>query len=72
MTGILSMAIGLYIFGATHYITPSNGWTKYAYFVILVIARLLMGFGNGCLQASTSSIIAFNFPENMIKLFGIQ
>lgn len=41
-------------------------------FAVLFVSRFVQGFGNGCINASSSSIIAFNFPDNMGTLLGIQ
>lgn len=71
LSGILAQAIGLFIFGYTNNIPPSEGYLKWVYFVLLLVARSLLGYGNGCIGACSSSIIAFNFAERMGTLFGI-
>ena len=45
---------------------------KWVFFGLACASRVLMGFGNGCLNSATSSIIAFNYPEAMGFLIGLQ
>jgi len=71
LTGVLSQAVALVIFGYADKI-PSTDALTWVYFAVLLFSRILLGFGNGCIQSATSAIIAFNFPESMGTLFGIQ
>lgn len=41
------------------------------YGIMSFVARVIEGFGNGCLNSATSSIIAFNYEENMDNLIGL-
>ena len=67
LAGTISMGISMLIFGFLNKIEE-----KYTFFGVSVAARILMGFGNGCLNSATSSIIAFNYPESMGFLIGLQ
>ena len=41
------------------------------YGVLSFFCRVIEGFGNGCLNSSSSSIIAFNYEDNMSNLIGL-
>ena len=69
LAGVGSQGAALVAFGYCDKIPASQ---KYVYFGCLVLSRMIMGFGNGCIQSATSSIIAYNFPDSMGALFGIQ
>ena len=42
-----------------------------AYAILSFLGRFIEGFGNGCLNSATSSIIAFNYEDNMGNLIGL-
>ena len=42
-----------------------------AYAVLSFLCRVIEGFGNGCLNSSSSSIICFNYADNMSNLIGL-
>lgn len=67
LIGVVSMGISMLIFGFLNQFTD-----KWAFFGAACASRVLMGFGNGCLNSATSSIIAFNYPEAMGFLIGLQ
>ena len=71
MIGIMLQAISLFVFGYANYI-PGAGNGKYIFFVVCFCCRLAQGFGNGCINAATSSIIAFNYADRMGFLMGMQ
>lgn len=39
--------------------------------ILSFFCRVIEGFGNGCLNSSSSSIICFNYPDNMSNLIGL-
>ena len=41
------------------------------YGIMSFLCRVIEGFGNGCLNSATSSIISFNYPDNMGNLMGL-
>jgi MFS family permease len=49
-----------------------EGNAKYIYFVCCFACRMVQGFGNSCINSATSSIIAFNYPDNLSFLMGMQ
>lgn len=69
--GVVSMGISMLAFGFLNNFSTKNSSGKWFFFVIAVICRILMGFGNGCVNSATSSIIAFNYPESMGFLIGL-
>lgn len=41
------------------------------YGILSFFCRVIEGFGNGCLNSSSSSIICFNYEDNMSNLIGL-
>ena len=41
------------------------------YGIMSFLCRVVEGFGNGCLNSATSSIISFNYADNMGNLMGL-
>merc|ERR1719454_2133665 len=41
------------------------------YAILSFLCRFIEGFGNGCLNSATSSIISFNYVDNMGNLMGL-
>ena len=72
LIGVFSMGASMLLFGILPLMfkNPPNGAN--GFFGLAVLWRILMGFGNGCLNSATSSIIAFNYPESMGFLIGLQ
>ena len=71
MIGMIAQCIAIVIFGYSDKFEPTKP-SRYIMFAVLFVSRFVQGFGNGCINASSSSIIAFNFPDNMGTLLGIQ
>lgn len=69
--GVVSMGISMLVFGFIDNFSTTNSSGKYLFFGTAVVMRILMGFGNGCVNSATSSIIAFNYPESMGFLCGL-
>ena len=42
-----------------------------AYGILSFTARFIEGFGNGCLNSASSSIIAYNYEDDMSNLIGM-
>ena len=38
---------------------------------MLFFARVILGFGKGCIQSTSTAIIGFNYPAKMPQLFGL-
>ena len=77
MIGMIAQCIAIVIFGYSNLFPATSTWGhdkgwSYIMFAVLFVSRFVQGFGNGCINASSSSIIAFNFPDNMGTLLGIQ
>jgi len=66
----MMQAISLVVFGYASLI-PAPGAGKYIFFVVCFCCRLAQGFGNGCINSATSSIIAFNYADRMGFLMGL-
>jgi len=64
LTGIFSQVVSLILFGYCDNLMY-EGSKKYIYFACCFVLRLIQGFGNSCINLSTCSIIAFNYPESM-------
>ena len=64
--GCLCESIAMLFFGLFVYIED-----PLTYGILSFVARVIEGFGNGCLNSATSSIIAFNYEENMDNLIGL-
>jgi len=64
--GCLGESIAMFCFGLFIYI--DNPLT---YGILSFLCRFIEGFGNGCLNSATSSIISYNYPENMANLIGL-
>jgi MFS family permease len=70
LIGVVAMGLSMLFFGLLNNF-PSTSTGKWLFFATSVACRILMGFGNGCLNSATSSIIAFNYPESMGFLIGL-
>lgn len=70
-TGVLMQTISIVVFGYASLI-PAAGAGKYIFFVVCFLCRMGQGFGNGCINSATSSIIAFNYSDRMGFLMGMQ
>jgi len=70
LIGVVAMGLSMLFFGFLNKFDRDTG--RWYFFVAAVLCRILMGFGNGCLNSATSSIIAFNYPESMGFLIGLQ
>ena len=66
MLGCLCESLAMILFGLFIYID-----NPLAYAILSFLCRFVEGFGNGCLNSSTNSIIAFNFEKDVSKLIGI-
>ena len=66
MLGCLCESIAMILFGLFIYIESPA-----AYAILSFLCRFIEGFGNGCLNSATSSIIAFNYEDNMGNLIGL-
>lgn len=64
--GCLCEAIAMFCFGFFVFIKD-----PLIYGIVSFLCRVIEGFGNGCLNSATSSIISFNYPENVGNLLGI-
>lgn len=64
--GCLCESIAMFCFGFFVYIK-----SPVAYGILCFLCRIIEGFGNGCLNSSTSSIISYNFEDNMSNLIGL-
>ena len=62
MIGCICLGISLPIFG------EAVEFNKYTFVVMCIISRFFIGFGSGCINAASASIIAFNYPHIMGKL----
>ena len=67
----MAQVIAIAAFGSANYLADEKPY-NYIMFVVLFLCRFIQGFGKGCIYTSGLSIIAFNFPNNMTKLLGIQ
>jgi MFS family permease len=66
MIGCLCESVAMVSFGLFVYIQ-----NPYAYGVCSFLCRLVEGFGNGCLNSASSSIIAHDYEDNMGNLMGL-
>ena len=64
--GCIAEGIAMVCFGLFFHIQDP---TTYA--ILSFVCRFVEGFGNGCLNSSTSSIISYNFEDNMSNLIGL-
>ena len=64
--GCLCESIAMFCFGL--FVLIENPIT---YGVMSFLCRVIEGFGNGCLNSATSSIISFNYADNMGNLMGL-
>lgn len=55
------------IFGLIDYMHDANG-----YITMSFVCRFIEGFGNCCLNSSTSAIISSVFEDNMSTMIGLQ
>lgn len=49
LAGVLTQGLGLILFGYCDKIKNTGAFTKWLYFSLLMVARALLGFGNGCI-----------------------
>jgi len=56
----------MFCFGLFYYIE-----NPLAYGILSFLCRVIEGFGNGCLNSSTSAIICQNYADNMGNLIGL-
>lgn len=66
IVGCLCESIAMFCFGLFVLID-----TPVTYGILSFLCRVIEGFGNGCLNSATSSIISFNYPDNMGNLMGL-
>jgi len=66
MLGCLCESIAMFCFGLFVYID-----NPVAYGIMSFLCRFIEGFGNGCLNSSTSSIITHNYQDNQSNLIGL-
>jgi MFS family permease len=66
MIGCLCQGIAMLCF--TIFIYVEN---PYAFGIISFFIRFTEGFGNGCINSSSSSIISHSYPDNMSNLIGL-
>jgi MFS family permease len=66
MLGCLCESIAMFCFGLFIYIDD-----PVTYGVLSFLCRFIEGFGNGCLNSSSSSIISYNYEDNMSNLIGL-
>lgn len=66
MLGCLCESIAMFCFGLFVYIDD-----PLTYGIMSFLCRFIEGFGNGCLNSSSSSIICYNYEENMSNLIGL-
>lgn len=64
--GCLCESYAMISFGFFYYIE-----NPVAYAVLSFLCRFIEGFGNGCLNSATSSIIAHDYEDNMGNLMGL-
>jgi MFS family permease len=64
--GCISEGLAILSFGLISYIDNPDlfGWLAFT-------CRVIEGFGNGCLNCSSSSIIAYNFEKEMARIIGL-
>jgi len=66
MLGCLCESIAMFCFGLFVYIEDPM-----TYAILCFLCRVIEGFGNGCLNCGSSSIISFNYEDNMSNLIGL-
>ena len=66
IAGCMAEGVAMVCFGLFYHIQDPA-----AYAILSFVCRFVEGFGNGCLNSSTSSIISYNFEENMSNLIGL-
>lgn len=66
MIGCMCEGVSMLLMGFFDYI-ENAAW----YAILSFLCRSIEGFGNACLNSSTSSIIAFNYEDNMSNLIGL-
>lgn len=64
--GCLCESIAMFCFGLFVLIE-----SPVCYGIMSFLCRVIEGFGNGCLNSATSSIISFNYADNMGNLMGL-
>lgn len=66
MLGCLCESIAMFFFGFFIYIEDPM-----VYGIMSFLCRVIEGFGNGCLNSSSSAIICHNYEDNMSNLIGL-
>jgi len=66
MFGCALLGFSLPIFGL------AVDFEKYIFLLVCIVCRLFIGFGSGCINSASNSIIAFNYPDKMSQLIGIN
>jgi len=66
MLGCLCEGVAMCIFGVLDKVE-----NKFVFGIGCMVCRMIEGFGNGCINSSTSSIIAYNYEEEMGFLMGL-
>ena len=66
LIGCISQGISMLLFGPLVYVEDAGWFTVFS-----IVSRFILGFGNGCLNCSSSSIITTNYRNNMSSLIGL-
>ena len=66
IVGCICESLAMIAFGMFYYV---NGAVSYG--VLSFVSRVIEGFGNGCLNSASFSIIAYCYEDSMSKLIGI-
>jgi MFS family permease len=64
MIGCACLGLSLPIFGI------AVDFDQALFLMVCITCRLLIGFGSGCINSASNSIIAFNYPDKMSTLIG--
>mmetsp|Transcript_12793 Transcript_12793/g.21637 ORF Transcript_12793/g.21637 Transcript_12793/m.21637 type:complete len:269 (+) Transcript_12793:397-1203(+) len=64
--GCLAESVAMFCFAMFIYVD-----NPLLYGILCFLCRVVEGFGNGCLNSATSSIICTNYPDNMGNLIGL-
>ena len=65
--GCFCESVAMLCFGLLDYIDGN----PVLFFSLCMCCRFVEGFGNGCLNSATSSLIQFNYPENANNLISL-
>ena len=66
ITGCICEALAMLIFAPFYHIDDPKTFQFMSF-----IGRVVMGFGNACILSSSTSIISFNFADDMTNLIGL-